>query len=382
MIASLDPRGGGPMEGVRQIARVAHGLGHQTTVVSLDCPGAAFLEGNSFRAVPLGPAYLKYHYTPRLVPWLRAHAREFDVVIVNGIWQYSSFGVWRALRGGRVPYFVFPHGMLDPYFKRAFPLKHLKKWLYWPWAEYRALRDARAVLFTCEEERMLARRSFWLYRCKEEVVGYGTAPPAFEREAAEAAFFAAFPMLKDLRIVLFLSRIHEKKGCDLLIEAFAAIAGSDPRWHLVLAGPAEERLAARLRMRAQALGVAERITWPGMLAGIQKWGALYAAEVFALPSHQENFGIAVAEALACGTPVLISDKVNIWREIDADGAGLVEPDTASGACQLLRRWNGLDMVAREQMRVQARACFENRFDIRRVAAGIVGRIQRLANGRS
>ena len=82
----------------------------------------------------------------------------FDAVIINGLWQYHSFGAWRALRGTATPYYVFPHGMLDPWFKRSFPLKHLKKWLYWPWAEYRVLRDARAVIFTCEAESS-SRRS-------------------------------------------------------------------------------------------------------------------------------------------------------------------------------------------------------------------------------
>ena len=89
---------------------------------------------------------------------------EYDAVIVHGIWQYNSFGVWRALAGTATPYFVFPHGMLDPWFKRTYPLKHMKKLLYWPWGEYRVLRDAAAVLFTSEEERQLARESFSLYQ--------------------------------------------------------------------------------------------------------------------------------------------------------------------------------------------------------------------------
>ncbi|HXY21702.1 MAG TPA: glycosyltransferase, partial [Burkholderiaceae bacterium] len=204
VIASLDPRCGGPMEGVRQIARAAQAWGQKTTVATLDTPGAAFLEGNAFVAVPLGPGRLKYGYSPRLLPWLRAHVNEFDVVIVNGIWQYSSFAVWRALHGTKTPYFVFPHGMLDPYFKRTFPLKHLKKWLYWPWAEYRVLRDARAVLFTCEEERLLARQSFSLYDANELVTGYGTAPPPFDAKSARAAFFSSFPALRGKRLILFL----------------------------------------------------------------------------------------------------------------------------------------------------------------------------------
>lgn len=271
--------------------------------------------------------------------------------------------------------------MLDPYFRRSFPLKHLKKWLYWPWAEYRTLRDARAVLFTCEEECRLARQSFWLYQCREEVVGYGTSPPPVAREVALAEFFEAFPALLDRRIVLFLSRIHSKKGCDLLIESFARIVstpGSDPRLQLVLAGPCVGGLGERLRALAQALGISNRITWTGMLSGAQKWGALYSAEVFALPSHQENFGIAVAEALACGTPVLISDQVNIWREIDADAAGFVEADTLNGTFALLKRWLALESPTCDQMRSAALACFEKRFDISTSAHHIMRRIEKIA----
>jgi glycosyltransferase involved in cell wall biosynthesis len=378
VIASLDPRGGGPMEGVRQIARAALAWGQNTTVVCLDAPGQAFLEGNPFKAIALGPGILPYGYTPRLAPWLREHAREYDAIIVNGIWQYSSFAVWRALHGTGIPYFVFPHGMLDPYFKRAYPLKHLKKRLYWRLGEYRVLRDARAVLFTCEEEMLLARESFRQYRCREQVAGYGTAPPPYEREAALAAYHTAHADLAGRRTLLFLSRIHEKKGCDLLITAFAAIAGSDPGLQLVLAGPVEADYGARLKALARRLGVEARITWTGMLAGACKWGALYAAEAFVLPSHQENFGIAVAEAMACGTPVLISNRVNIWREIVADGAGLVGPDTLDGTSELLQRWTALDATGRAAMRDCARGCFETRFDIRAVARRLTDTIARLA----
>src|SRR5438876_2190357 len=121
-----------------------------------------------------------YRYSNKLFPWLRAHGGEYDRVIVNGLWQYLSFAAWRRFAGSSIPYYVFPHGMLDPWFKRTFPLKHLKKWLYWPWTEYRVLRDAAAVIFTSEEERLQARKSFWLYRAREKVslLGIGTPDPS------------------------------------------------------------------------------------------------------------------------------------------------------------------------------------------------------------
>jgi len=378
VIASLDPRRGGPTEGVRQIARASLEWGQRTTVVTLDPPGMPYHEGNPFQSVALGPGMLTYGYTPKLAPWLRAHAADFDAVIVDGIWQYSSFAVWRALHGGPVPYFVFTHGMLDPYFKRAYPLKHLKKSIYWALGEYRVLRDARAVLFTCEEERRLARESFRRYRVREEVVGYGTAEPVVDAAAAKRVFYAKYPQLQQRRVLLFLSRIHDKKGVDLLLEAYAVLAATDPAWHLVLAGPCDEDLGRRLRGQAAGLGIEARVSWTGMLNGDEKWGALHAAEAFVLPSHQENFGIAVAEAMACGTPVLISDQVNIWREIELDDAGIVAADTLEGTHELLRRWSRLDAAARARMGENAVACFRRHFEIRRVARTISETIERLA----
>jgi glycosyltransferase involved in cell wall biosynthesis len=120
------------------------------------------------------------------------------------------------------------------------------------------------------------------------------------------------------------------------------------------------------------LGVADRITWTGMLTGSAKWEAIAAAEVFALPSHQENFGIAVAESLAYGVPVLISRKVNIWREIAEDGAGLVEPDDAAGTARLLERWLAKSEAERDEMRRRAAACFDKRFDLHQTSQALLG----------
>jgi glycosyltransferase involved in cell wall biosynthesis len=260
--------------------------------------------------------------------------------------------------------------MLDPWFKRTYPLKHLKKWLYWPWAEYRVLRDAAAVLFTSEEERRLARESFWLYRCNERVVAYGTATPPTPENAREK-FFNAFPQLRGERFLLFLGRLHEKKGCDLLLEAFVQSRDSFATpLHLVMAGPSfDEEYLRRLRQIAAAAD--SSIIFPGMLSGDLKWGALSAAEAFILPSHQENFGIAVAEALGCGTPVLISNKINIWREIEADGAGYVENDDLPGAMNLLQRWLATPETARAAMRENARKCFANHFEIERATDALL-----------
>jgi len=371
VISSADPAHGGPMEGIRQTSEVLAQMGHHTEVASSDDPALPWLRDFSLTVHALGPGKSGYGYAPRMVPWLRENAARYDAVIVNGLWQYAGLAAWRALRGRETPYFVYTHGMLDPWFKRTYPLKHLKKSLYWPWGDYRVLRDAKAVLFTCEEEKLLARQSFGLYRANEVVVSYGTAGPAGDAVAQRAAFLSRYPELRGKRLLLFLSRIHVKKGCDLLIEAFARVAGADPSLRLVMAGPDQTGWRPELERRAASLDVPDRITWAGMLTGDMKWGAFYAAEVFALPSHQENFGVAVAEALACSLPVLISNKVNIWREIIEDGAGLVAEDTEAGMTRLLQEWLALPPPARQEMARRARRCFEDRFEIQIAANNLL-----------
>lgn len=315
------------------------------------------------------------------MPWLKRHASTFDAVIVDGIWNYASFGAWRALHNSSVPYFVFTHGMLGPWFKQTYPLKHLKKWLYWPWAEYRVLRDATFVLFTCEEERLLARESFFLYKARERVVVSGVATPPIDVAERRRSFLAAFPPLVNKRLILFLGRIHQVKGVDLLIEAFANQAHTDANLHLVIAGPDQTGLVAPLKRIAEKLGISHRITWTGMLLEDLKWGAYFAADIFILPSHHENFGNVVAQALSCGLPVLISNKVNIWREIEADHAGLVEDDTRAGTIRLLQRWLEMPGEDRIRMRHQTKQTFFNRFEIHKAAESLLAVLSENVSGR-
>lgn len=409
-IASVNPAGGGPIEGIKQRAKCMAIAGHSVEILSLDSPSDPWVADCPVKVEAVGPGFGAYRFAWGFVSRLRAIHERYDAVIVNGLWQYNSLATWRTLRNTDTPYFVFTHGMLDPWFKRAYPLKHLKKWIYWPWADYRVLRDARAVLFTCEEEWRLARQSFWLFKCNKRVVNYGTAAPTSNPEQQRATFLDKFPHLREKRIILFLSRIHEKKGCDLIIKAFARLLTTDNRpqntdhgprtsdlrsltsdlrpLHLMIAGPcAQPAYLDQLKNLAAGLGLltsdlrpstsvhgpltTDHITFSDMLNGDLKWGAFRSAEVFALPSRSENFGIVVAEALACGTPVLISNRVNIWREIEADGGGLVEDDTEAGAFRLLERWIKTDRAMQARMRDRALDCFNQRFEIQQAARSLI-----------
>jgi len=371
---SMNPAFGGLSAVLCALVPALNGLGHFSEIVSLDPPDAPFLPLIPASVHALGPVRSGFGYAVRLQPWLHAHAAGFDVVIVHGLWQYHGLAAHRVLsRRGSPRYYVFPHGMLDPWFKRTYPLKHVRKWFYWWCAERRILRSAAAVLFTCEEERRLARQSFAGSSYRERVVSFGTEAPPAPLMGQRAAFFDRCPPARYRACWLFLARIHPKKGADLLIDAYSACAARGTELPLlIMAGPcADADYLRRLQDRAAATCPPGSVLWPGMLAGDAKWGALRAAEAFVLPSHQENFGIAVVEALACGTPALISDQVNIWREITGDGAGLAGPDTVAGTLDLLEQWLALGESARTRMRQAALETFTHRYEIGAAARSLV-----------
>ena len=371
IIPSVAPESGGPVEGLLSQLATLHGA-MIFDVVSLDAPDAPYVEAfpAPITALGLGPDEVDrrnrfqrhYGYSPKAVPWLRENIHRYDCVIAHTLWNYATYASARVLPNGGVPYFVFTHGMMDPWFRRAYPLKHLAKQAFWLVNEGLLLRHARKVLFTAEDERLLARGVFLGHGgYPEAVVGYGANAPPPEAPAGMAEFKARFPHWAAGPYLLFLGRIHPKKGCDLLIDAFAGLAAQYPDLQLVIVGPDQVGLLAVLQAQAQKLGLAGRVHFPGPLYGLDKWNAMTAADAFVLPSHQENFGVVVAEAMACGTPVLTTNRVNIWREVEAAGGGLIEADTPEGIARLLKRWLILPAVQRSAMRERARLGYDTFF---------------------
>jgi glycosyltransferase involved in cell wall biosynthesis len=372
VISSLKLEAGGVAQGVLSLSSHYPKFGVQATAVTMDEIDDLLPDELELEVVRLGKGKLgAFSYNPRLGEWLKNNVTDFDAVIVDGLWQYQGYIVKKILSKLNVPYYVYTHGMLDPWFKKEYPLKHLKKYIYWLLMQERVLRNARSVLFTCEDEKLLARESFRPYEVREKVVGYGADITAVASSAEPKDFYRQYPSLIGKRIFLFLSRIHEKKGCDLLIQAFAKIADLDNTIQLVIAGPDQSGWRVELEKLAEELKVDERITWTGMLEGAEKWGALKAAEVFILPSHQENFGIAVAEALAVGTPVLISNKVNIWREVSEFEAGLVANDDLKGTIEILKHWLDLNIDSKERMIANSLKCFQEKFEMEKACRNLV-----------
>ena len=360
LLDTIDPAGAGPVEAARLYCLAAR-QDYHPEVLSLDNNVDQWRGSWPVPIHAVGRSRLVPRYTSALVPWLRQNGCRFDAVVVHSVWGYHLVGAWRAL-GASVPYFLILHGALNPWFRKAYPQKHLKKIAFWWALTGRAVAGAKAVFYLCPEEKRIADAAFPIRSTGEEFVPLGTLP----HRTSPGSFLERFPSLRGKRILLFLGRICYMKGCDILLDAFAKVAESTSRAHLVMCGTDHEQWQAALMDRAEQLGIADRVTWTGPLFGEDRWPALSAAELLVLPSRCETFPIVVLEALSCGTPVLVTREVNIHPHIEKAAAGIVCEVTPEAVASAIRAWLVRGVAEREAFAERAAKCHLLEFDLRRV----------------
>lgn len=378
VISSMDPKTGGPCQGIRNSIPAQKNRGIESEVLSFDAANSGFLKKDNLKIYAIGPAKGPYSYCSGLTTWLNDNLLSFDVVIIHGLWLHNSYGtyrIWKKFKNKnkKVPkLYVMPHGMLDPYFQKGKGrrLKAIRNWLFWMLIERRVINGADGLLFTCEQELLLARETFQLYHPKTEVnVGYGIKlPPTFENKLIQE-FYKKCTGVINRPYWLFLSRIHPKKGVDLLIKAYLRLQKENKDIpDLVIAGPG---LKSFYGEGLQKIAKGRSIHFPGMLEEGAKWGAFHACKAFILPSHQENFGISVVEAMACAKPVLISNKINICREIEKANAGLVYENTEEGVYSMLKYWINESYYKQNEMGMNALGAYKRHFAIEKAAMKMV-----------
>ncbi|MBI3452501.1 MAG: glycosyltransferase [Rhodospirillales bacterium] len=333
-------RTGGPAKAAIDMARAVARRGHEVSIYTTDrelAPGEVPSLDASVMRDGVELRFYRQHFPAVLaasLPLARALAvavPQADVVHLHSLYLFHDWAAARLCRRHGVPYLLRPHGTLDPYLWRR---HRWRKAALEALFQNRAIREAAALHFTAEEEMRLAAP--YSQGAPGVVVSNGLELGEYAVLPPPGRFRDRHPEIGDRRIVLFLGRINFKKGLDLLVPGFARALHRHPDLHLVIAGPDDGFRKNADGFVARA-GVGARVTFTGMLTGEAKLAAFRDALMFALPSYSENFGIAAAEAMACGLPVAISDKVNIWREVKAAGAGLVGPPSVDAVAEQIIR---------------------------------------------
>lgn len=261
-----------------------------------------------------------FKYSRPLANWLTKNVPYFDLVHIHAVFNHASVAAARACRKSRVPYIVRPLGSLDPWSMKQ---KSLKKTLFWQLAARRMLLGANAVHYTSRAEKERTENLLKLNHGAVIPLGIDAAPPL--PPGMEHTLAMDFPELVDHPYVLVLSRLHPKKGLIVFLNSFLSLIANDQfkGWRLVLAGDGPSDYVAELKAMVKKHNAHEFVSFPGWLSAERKFSVLRGAALLALPSYQENFGVCVMEAMACGVSVLVSRHVNLAEEVAAATAGWV-----------------------------------------------------------
>ena len=316
VIPSVAERSGGPAAAIVPMCRALQGQGIDVLLATTshgltqtDTDGIREYKGVPARLFPV-QAGASFKYSRPLTKWLKTSVRDFDLVHIHAVFNHASVAAARECRRAGVPYVVRPLGTIDPWSMKQ---KAGRKKIFWSLVGKRMLRGSAAVHYTAMGEKTATEETLGINHGR--VIALGVEVNG-SRAAKEAGDY--FPVLGGRPYVLFLSRLDPKKNVEVLIDAFKSL--HDDAWRLVIAGDGSRDYVASLNKRAVG---SERIIFTGWVDGEKKEALLRDAALFTLPSHQENFGLSVMEAMARGVPVLLSPHVNLAPEIEAANAGWV-----------------------------------------------------------
>ena len=329
-------------------------------ILTSDNENSTFQKSNKIKIINMGPGIGKFGFSIKLTIWLFKNRYNYDTFIVDGVWTYGSL-ISRLLLKKR--YFVFIHGALDPYFKNNFS-KRIKKQLYWFLFGKKNLIHSKAILLTTEIEKKLLNKTYVnTDNITKKVTGYGIYKKKINKKKLLKIFNEKYPQLRNKRTLLFLGRFHEKKGCDLLIKAYHKVK-SKLNFNLFLAG-SENNYKSEIRLMIKKYKLEEKVFLSEKILNDNlKYGAMIKSSAMILPSHSENFGVSLVESLSVCRPILISNKVNIYKEINQYKSGIVFNDDLNGIMKSLIRFNNLKDKEIKLMSYNALRCFNENYNLK------------------
>lgn len=259
-------------------------------------------------------------YSPNITKALAAKANNYNIIHIHEIWHYPGYAAYYAAKRAGKPYIVTVHGSLDPW---CLKYKGLKKGIYAALIQRRILNEAAAIHAITEEEAEDIR-AFGIV-APILVIPNGIDPAEFQALPSPEEMDSIYPELKGKKVLLFLGRIHQKKGLDILARAFGQIARSRKDLHLLIVGPDNDNYRSQVERLLESEGVLDLTTFTGMLAEREKLAALSRADVCVIPSYSEVRTIVALEAMACGLPVIITQQCHFPEVVEANAGIVIEP---------------------------------------------------------
>ena len=301
-------------------------------------------------------------WNPTLNRRMRKESKKANIIHNHGLWMFPNLYARQAAISNRIPLVISPRGMLEGW---SLGRSRIKKFMTWGLFERANLRTA-ALFHATSEMEALSLRKLGLQQ-PIAIIPNGVEIPDREANPDRQSLEGKHPELAGKRWLLFLSRIHPKKGVSELLRVWRDTECDFPQWQLIVAGPDLEGYEPDMRREALNSKIANRVTFAGMLSGSERKAAFANADVFVLPTHSENFGIAIAEALAFGLPV-ITTKGAPWEELTAHECGWWIDLGHAELRQCLKGVLPLSKVELSAMGERGRALMARKYAWRRVAA--------------
>lgn len=357
IIPSLSDRLDGPANAIGKLCNNLKSRGLDVSIYTTDLHTITY-DNLTGLDVTVFKTYKKSNYCFSLGLWkaLEKNIRHYDLVHIHALWVFPTSVASYVARRKKVPYIVRTCGMLDHYSVYHNKWKGFKKLLYFNLLERNNLNGASAMHFTSLDE--FNRTKHMGIKAPLLILPIGIEKTEFLDLPSKGRFRNKFSFLKGKKIILFLSRIHYKKGLEILLDAYKTILDKTDDLFLVIAGPDNEGYQKILEKKINSLNLNNKVLFTGLVGGKDKIELFTDADIFCLPSFQENFAIAVAEAMAAGLPVVVSDQVNIHSEISQAKAGIVTRcDAGEVAVAILKILNN-DSLRAEMGRNARKLVFE------------------------
>ena len=359
IINSMNLKFGGPPKAIRDSSINLKENGFEVDILTNDEPGSKYFNHKGIKIINKGPGVGSYGFNLKQFFWLLKNRSKYNFFIVHGLWQFQSFMARLLLRN---KFIIYAHGSLGLVFKKYF-FKKIKKNLYWMLIEKKNLQSAKALILTSEGEKSVLKNTYVnTDRINKRIINYGSLIPNFNKKKVLKLFYKNFPKLKKKKFLLYLGRIHDGKGCDILINSLHRLKKRNLHPILFMAGRNNSYKTELIKLTKQ-LKLYNQIIWSDQILGNLKWGAISASSGMLLASHGDSHPNAIVESLSLGKPVIVTNKVGTYKTINQYNCGYVANDNTQDFSLKLISFLKLKKNQLTLLNKNSKKCFNENYNL-------------------